>query len=75
MWPQAGPSRRCSRYAAEMSNQFVTTGEHDDTRRWACPNCDNQEMRSRLNETVNITEEVNAVIGRPGDQSQQQQQQ
>jgi hypothetical protein len=58
LWPQAGPPRICFRCGAEMSNQSVTTGEHDDTRRWVCPNCGNQDMRSQLDEQVGLQEEI-----------------
>jgi hypothetical protein len=58
LWPPAGRPRRCSRCEAEVSDQFVSTGEHDDTCRWICPKCGHQEMRSQLDETVNTKEEV-----------------
>jgi ribosomal protein S27AE len=58
LWQPAGPPRICPRCGAEMSNQFVSTGEHDDTRRWVCPRCGNQDMRSRLEETIGLGEEV-----------------
>jgi DNA-directed RNA polymerase subunit M/transcription elongation factor TFIIS len=58
LWPAAPPSKKCSKCGAEMSNQFMTSGEANDTRRFICPKCGNQEMRSDLSERVTVREEV-----------------
>lgn len=65
-----------------MSDQFVMTTEQDntrsDTRRWVCPNCGHQEMRSDLDEQVRVSEEVSyhkETVTPPTDDDRQQQQQ